>query len=59
MGLESEAKLQTRVICLVMSAVEVLLFLNLSRNELKARVTGSDVGDDVVLHFVVFLLWRR
>ena len=59
MGLESEAKLQTRVICLVMSAVEVLLFLNLSRNELKATVTGSDVGDDVVLHFVVFLLWRR
>jgi hypothetical protein len=33
-----------------MSAVEVPLFPNLSRNEVKARVTVADVVDDFVSH---------
>ena len=55
LGLESEAKLQTRVICLFMSPGEVLLVPNLSRHEVKAGITGSDVVDDVAFHSAVFL----
>jgi hypothetical protein len=56
LGWESDAKVQTRVICLVMAAVQVLLYPDRYRNGVKAEMIDGDVVGAFVSHVLSFLL---